>query len=118
SFIVEMGILAVKKSLVGYMLRRVGEAVVTLWLIASLTLLLLRILPGGPFDEEKALPPDIKTAIEAKYKLNDPLLKQYGVYLQGLVTGDLGESYKYTGRNVADIISESLPASVQLGVYA
>lgn len=118
SFIVEIGILAVKKGLVRYVLRRIGEAIVTLWLIASLTFLLLRILPGGPFDAEKALPPDIKAAIEAKYKLNDPLSKQYADYLKGIVVGDLGESYKYTGRNVADIISEALPASVQLGIYA
>lgn len=118
SFVVEIGILAVKKSLVSYVLRRVGEAVVTLWLIASLTFLLLRVLPGGPFDAEKALPPDIKANIEAKYKLHDPLLKQYTDYLKGLMVGDLGESYKYTGRNVSDIIEESLPASVQLGIYA
>lgn len=118
SFLVEIGILAVKKSLVLYMLRRVGEAVVTLWLIASLTFLLLRVLPGGPFDSEKALPPDIKANIEAKYKLHDPLLKQYTDYIKGILVGDLGESYKYTGRNVADIISESLPASVQLGIYS
>jgi oligopeptide transport system permease protein len=118
SFAIEVGAIAVKKNLVRYVLRRIVEAIATLWLIATLTFLLLRFLPGGPFDEEKALPPDIKTAIEAKYKLNNPLLQQYGDYLHGLMTGDLGESYKYTGRNVSDIIAESLPASVQLGVYA
>jgi len=118
SFVVELGLVAVKKGLVFYMLRRLGEALVTLWLIASLTFLLLRILPGGPFDEEKALPPDVKASIEAKYKLHDPLLKQYADYLKGIVTGDLGESYKYTGRNVADIITESVPDSVQLGIYS
>ena len=117
-FAIEVAILAVRKGLVRYVLRRIGEAVVTLWLIASLTFLLLRVLPGGPFDAEKALPPDVKAAIEAKYKLNDPILAQYGSYLKGIVTGDLGESYKNTGRNVADIISEALPASVQLGIYA
>jgi oligopeptide transport system permease protein len=118
AFVAEVGAIAVRKNLVRFVLRRIVEAAATLFLIATLTFLMLRFLPGGPFDEEKALPPDIKAAIEAKYKLNDPFLKQYGDYLKGIVTGDLGESYKYTGRNVADIISESLPASVQLGVFA
>src|SRR4051812_39582486 len=64
SFIFEIGVVAVNKGLVMYVLRRVGEAIVTLWLIASLTFLLLRILPGGPFDAEKALTPEVKANIE------------------------------------------------------
>lgn len=110
--------LAVQKNMVLLVFRRLGEAVFTIFIIASLTFLLMRIIPGGPFDSEKALPPEIKANIEAKYKLNDPLYKQYWDYISGVVQGDLGESYKYVGRPVSKIIAESLPNSVQLGVYA
>ncbi len=98
--------------------KRCLEAFSTLFIIASLTFLLLRILPGGPFDSEKALPAEIKANIEARYGLNRPLLEQYTHYLVGLATGDWGESYKYIGRSVTDIIKETLPVSAELGLYS
>lgn len=101
-----------------YVLKRLLEAAMVVFVIASITFLLLRFLPGGPFDEEKALPPEIKANIEAKYGLNRPVLEQYGSYLKGLVHGDLGESYKYVGRPVSAIIAETLPISFQLGIYS
>src|SRR5262249_7247242 len=76
-----------------YVARRLIEAVFVIFIIATFTFLLLRFLPGGPFDAEKALPPEIKANIEAKYGLNKPLFEQYKDYLVGIVTGDLGESY-------------------------
>lgn len=101
-----------------FLLKRVLEAFSTLFVIASLTFLLLRILPGGPFDSEKALPPEIKANIEARYGLDKPIFEQYLNYMKGLVTGDWGESYKYIGRSVTDIISETLPVSAELGLYS
>lgn len=101
-----------------FVLKRVLEACATLFVIASLTFLLLRILPGGPFDSEKALPPEIKANIEARYGLDKPLFEQYVNYLVGLVQGDWGESYKYIGRSVTDIISETLPVSMELGLFS
>ncbi|HVK62081.1 MAG TPA: ABC transporter permease [Bdellovibrionales bacterium] len=101
-----------------YVGKRLLEAVFVIWVIATLTFGLLRFLPGGPFDAEKALPPDIKANIEAKYGLHDPIMTQYGKYLVKTVQGDFGESYKYLGRNVTDIILESFPASFQLGIYS
>lgn len=101
-----------------YVLKRLAEASVTIWVIATATFLLLRILPGGPFDQEKALLPEIKAAIERKYMLDAPIHTQYFNYLGNLAHGDLGQSYKYIGRNITDIILESLPASVQLGIYS
>lgn len=101
-----------------FFLKRVLEACSTLFIIASLTFLLLRVLPGGPFDSEKALPPEIKANIEARYGLDKPLFEQYVSYMKGLVTGDWGESYKYIGRSVTDIISETLPVSAELGLYS
>ena len=101
-----------------YVIQRVLEAVFTLWVIATLTFVLLRFLPGGPFDEEKALPPEVKVSIEKKYGLRQPMLQQYGTYVGGLLRGDLGESYKYVGRPVSSIIAETLPVSVQMGFYS
>lgn len=112
------GIHTVTQGLTFYVLKRLGQTVFVLWVIASLTFVLLRILPGGPFDAEKALPPEVKASIEAKYKLNDPLPKQYADYMLGLISGDLGESYKYIGRGVTEIVAESFPASFQLGVFS
>jgi oligopeptide transport system permease protein len=110
--------LAIQKRMLTFVIRRIFEAFAVLWIIASLTFLLLRTLPGGPFDSEKALPPEIKANIEAKYNLNAPLIVQYGDYMIGLLKGDLGQSYKYLGRDISEIISESLPNSLQLGIYA
>lgn len=111
-------VIAIQKQMVWFVARRILEAIAVIWVIASLTFLLLRLLPGGPFDSEKALAPEVKANIEAKYNLNAPLLEQYGTYILGLTKGDMGESYKYIGRNIWDIISETLPNSIQLGVYA
>jgi oligopeptide transport system permease protein len=100
-----------------YVFKRLIEAVVVIFVIATVTFLLLRILPGGPFDSDKALPPEIKANIERKYHFDKPLYYQYGAYISGLVKGDFGESYKYIGRNISEIIAESLPVSIQLGIY-
>ncbi|MCB0415232.1 MAG: hypothetical protein KDD50_12920, partial [Bdellovibrionales bacterium] len=108
----------VTQNLVSYVAKRLVEAVVVLFIISTLTFLLVRFIPGGPFDEEKALPPEVMANIEAKYHLNEPILTQYWYYISGIAQGDLGESYKYIGRNVTDIISESLPNTLQLGIYA
>lgn len=101
-----------------YVTKRLLEAGFVIWVIATLTFVLLRFLPGGPFDSEKALDPQIKANIEAKYGLDKPMPEQYVNYLSGLLKGDLGESYKYIGRPVSKIISETLPVSFQLGFYS
>ena len=78
--------------------------------------LLMHAIPGGPFTAEKSLPPAVKANIEARYKLNDPLLTQYKDYLANVIRGDLGPSFKYVGRSVNDIIAESFPVSLELGL--
>lgn len=108
----------IQQGVLVYVTKRMLEAVFVLWVIATLTFLLLRFLPGGPFDEEKSLPPEVKANIERKYGLNEPVPKQYVNYLVKLAQGDLGESYKYIGRSVTDIISETLPVSAQMGFYS
>lgn len=109
---------AVKKGMTLFLVKRVMEAVFVLWIIASLVFVLLRVLPGGPFDSEKALAPEVMANLERKYNLNAPLIEQYGNYMVNLLQGDLGVSYKYINRSITSIIADSLPASVQLGIYA
>jgi oligopeptide transport system permease protein len=104
--------------LIRYTVGRLLQGIPVLLVVATVTFALLRLLPGGPFDREKALPPAIRANIEARYHLDEPLARQYLRYLGGIVQGDLGPSYKYPGRDVADILADSLPVSVQLGALA
>lgn len=104
--------------MVRFLLTRLLHGLVVLWVVVTLTFILLRILPGGPFDRERRLPPEILANIAAKYHLDKPLSEQYARYLTGIVQGDLGPSYKYIDRTVSDIITDTLPISTALGVMA
>ncbi|MEE8448028.1 MAG: ABC transporter permease [Thermodesulfobacteriota bacterium] len=101
-----------------FLLRRLFSGAIVLFVVASLTFGILQLVPGGPFDKEKKLPAEILANIQAKYQLDQPLWKQYLLYIHGLVQGDLGPSYKYIDRNVNDILKETLPVSAQLGTLA
>ncbi|MGE5507273.1 MAG: ABC transporter permease [Chitinophagales bacterium] len=101
-----------------YTVRRLVSILLTLWVIATGTFVMMHAIPGGPFRSEKQLPPDIMKNIEERYHLNDPLWKQYADYLKNLATWNLGPSYKYEGRTVNDIINEGFPISAQLGGLA
>jgi len=101
-----------------FLLKRLLTSLVTLWIVITLTFFLIRVLPGGPFDEDRALPPAIMANLEAQYHLNDPPLVQYGRYLSDLLHGDLGPSFKYQSRRVNDIVAESFGVSLQIGALA
>jgi len=101
-----------------FIFRRILWAIPVLWVVATVTFLIMHVVPGGPFDKEKKLPPEIKANVEAKYHLDQPIPRQYLLYMKGLVQGDLGPSYKYLGRTVNDVIGDTLPVSVQLGLLA
>lgn len=101
-----------------FILRRILWAIPVLWVVATLTFFIMHVVPGGPFDREKKLPPEIKANVEAKYHLDQPLPRQYLLYMKGLIQGDLGPSYKYLGRTVNDVIGDTLPVSIQLGLLA
>jgi oligopeptide transport system permease protein len=103
---------------IGYALSRLAQGIPVLLAVATATFLLLRLLPGGPFDSEKVLPPEVKRNVEARYHLDEPLPLQYARYLGGLVRGDLGPSYKYVGRDVAAILADAFPVSAALGAIA
>jgi oligopeptide transport system permease protein len=99
-------------------LRRAFWGIGVLWLVATFTFVLLRAVPGGPFDSEKQLPPEIRANVEAKYHLDEPVWLQYARYLAGVARGDLGPSFKYLGRDVTTILAETFPVSFGLGAMA
>jgi len=96
--------------------QRLLAAIPVVWIIASLTFVMVRIVPGGPFDAERNLPPAIIANLNAKYHLDKPIYEQYFLYLDRLVHGDLGVSYKYVNRTVNDILADAFPISLQLGM--
>lgn len=98
-----------------FFIGRLTGGIVVLWVVATLTFALMHIVPGGPFDRDRVLPPEILANVEAKYRLDQPIAWQYIDYFGRLARGDLGPSYKYIGRDVADILKESLPVSAELG---
>lgn len=102
----------------GFLLRRLLGAIPTLFVIVTATFFLIRLAPGGPFDQEQRLPPEIQANLEAAYGLDQPMLVQYGRYLSGLARGDFGPSFKYRDFDVTELIGEGLPISVALGLSA
>lgn len=101
-----------------YIIKRIGGAVVVLWAVITITFGLMHAIPGGPFTEEKKLPPAVMANIEERYHLNDPLLTQYTDYLRHAAVLDLGPSFKYPGQTVNEIIADSMPVSAQLGLIS
>lgn len=101
----------------GYVIRRVLWMIPLLWAVATVTFFLMHAVEGGPFDREKELPPNVVANLEKKYNLDEPLLVQYGLYLKGLVQGDLGLSFE-NNREVSTIIREGSVVSAQLGAAA
>jgi oligopeptide transport system permease protein len=99
-------------------LSRILEAVITLWLLATLCFFLLRSAPGGPFDNEKSAPPEVQAALDAQYRLDKPLLSQYGYWLNDVVHGDLGPSFQYSDYRVTELIANSFPVSLINGTAA
>ncbi|MGL4654008.1 ABC transporter permease [Cetobacterium sp.] len=101
-----------------YILKRILTTICTLFLVITLTFFLMRLMPGGPFDGEKNIPPRIKIKLEEKFGLDKPLSQQYVSYVKDLTKGDLGPSMKREGRTVNWIIGYSFPTSAKLGSVA
>lgn len=97
---------------------RLLQAVPVILVVITVTFFLVRIAPGGPFDSEKAVIPEVKAALEAQYRLDQPLARQYLAYLGDLAQGDFGPSFKYPGRSVNELIGAGLPVTAELGLYA
>lgn len=101
-----------------FILRRVFGLVPTMLVIVTLAFFLVRLAPGGPFDSERAVPPEVKADLEKKYGLDRPLLSQYFTFLGNAATGDLGISMKYQNRTVNEIIADGFPATLAVGSLA
>lgn len=105
--------------MIRFALGRLLAVLVTLLVTATLAFVLLRLLPGGPFDAERAVPVEVQRALDAKYHLDEPVMRQYGRWLGDLVLhGDLGPSFRYPNRTVGEIVALSLPVSAVLGSLA
>ena len=98
-----------------YVCKRLGYAILTIFLISVITFTVMNLIPGGPFLSEKAVTPATQAALEAKYGLDVPKPQQYLNYMNGLLHGDFGESLKQKGRTANDIIFSTFPVSVRLG---
>lgn len=103
---------------VDWLLRRIGMMALTLLAIITLTFALMHAVPGGPFVSEKMLAPEIEAALNAKFGLDQPLWQQYFNYLAGIVTFDLGPSFKYPGVSVNSMIADGLAVTAQTGLLA
>jgi len=101
-----------------FILRRLLETVPVLLLVATITFFMLRLAPGGPFDGEKRVAPEIQQQLMAHYGLDKPLLVQLGSYLKNLLKGDLGPSFTSPNRTVNELIRDALPVSLELGFYS
>jgi len=101
-----------------FALGRLLAAIPTLLFVILLAFVLVRMAPGGPFDAERALPPDVEANIEEHYHLDEPLPKQFFRYLGGVLRGDFGPSYRYRDYSVTEIIADSFPTSLLLGGLA
>lgn len=100
-----------------YVLKRIFLAVLTIVIISLITFFVMHMVPGGPFNREKALDEATIKALEARYNLDKPLFEQYILYMKNLLHGDFGVSLK-NGRDISAIIGESFPISAKLGLMA
>ena len=103
------------KNILKFLIKRIAMGLVTLWLVITITFFLIHMLPGDPFQSEKAIPPKVKENLMAKYHLDRPLGEQYVEYLKNIAKGDLGSSMKVRGRTVNDVINQSFLTSADLG---
>ncbi|MDO5435159.1 MAG: ABC transporter permease [Clostridia bacterium] len=102
-----------------YILKRILLALLTIWIVITVTFFVMHSVPGGPFVGEKAISKEATAALEAKYGLDKPLMEQYVTYLKDIVTKfDFGPSLKQRGRQVIDVIMDGMKTSAKLGLIA
>ena len=101
-----------------YILKRLLHGLITVWFIATATFIAMHAVPGDPLSGEKAMTPEIRRNLEAKYGLDKPVVEQYRIFLVNMAKGDFGISYTQQNREVNDIIREGFPVSATLGILA
>ncbi len=104
--------------MLSFFVRRLISAIPTILIVITLAFFMMRLAPGGPFDRERQLPPEIEANILRAYDLDKPLFHQYINYLKNILKGDFGPSYKYLDFTVNDLISTGFPVSLKLGLLA
>lgn len=107
-----------REGLMRHVATRLIGLVPTLLLLITIAFVLIRVAPGGPFDGEVTLPPEVRANLEAKYHLDEPILQQYFRYLGDVVTGDFGPSFRYPDWSVNELIARGFPASATVGGLA
>lgn len=104
--------------MLGYAIKRAMGALPTLFVLLTLAFFMIRLTPGGPFDTDRALPPEIEANLNKKYHLDEPLYQQYVRYLGDVLSGDFGPSFQYRDQTVNQLIAEGFPVSLRLGLAA
>jgi len=107
-----------QQNMLKFIINRLLQAIPVILVVVIVTFFLVRMAPGGPFDADKAVPPEVLKSLEATYKLDLPVWQQFTSYLGDLLSGELGPSFRYPGRSVNELIAAGLPASAELGLYA
>ena len=105
-------------AMIRYFLSRLAGAIPTLFIIVTITFFLMRAAPGGPFDQEQTLPPEIMANLQRAYGLDRPLWAQFARYLGALSHGDFGPSFKYKDFTVTELIRQGFPVTLELGLIA
>lgn len=101
-----------------FILKRALQAIPVLLLVATVTFFMVRAAPGGPFDKDRAIPPEVLTQLNKRYHLDDPLWKQYIDYMSNIIQGDFGPSFKFASHSVTELIAAGLPSTLELSLYA
>lgn len=104
--------------MLAFAIKRALGAIPTLFILLTLAFFLIRVAPGGPFDAERQLPPEIEANLNQKYHLDEPLYQQYGRYLWDVVRGDFGPSFQYRDLTVNQLIADGFPVSLKLGLMS
>lgn len=101
-----------------FILKRLLQAMPVILVVVTATFFMVRAAPGGPFDEERSVPPEVLSSLNARYNLDAPLWKQYTDYLGNLLRGDFGPSFRFPGRTVNEVIANGFPITFELSLYA
>lgn len=104
--------------MIRYILKRVFETIPVIFAVITITFFLVRAAPGGPFDSEKAISPEILKHLNSRYHLNDPLYQQYLDFIWNFLRADFGPSFKFPGRTVNELIATGFPVTLELGIYS
>ena len=103
-------------NMIKFITKRLIIAIPTLLIIIAFGFIMMRVAPGGPFTNERALPPEIERNIQEAYNLNKPIYEQFFIYIKNLSVGDFGPSFKYKDFTVKELIISGLPVSATLGL--